>query len=605
MAQPLRRNDVNANNDVSANHVDQTAIQAQLRRILDRREFLATPRRREMLKYLVEETLAGHGDQLKGYTIGVSVFGRDEGYDPQADPVVRMEARRLRQDLSSYYVDAGRNDPVRITIPKGRYTPYFELNEAELLSGDSTEQRRDAPDLPTGYRDRVAEPTRTSPATWPAWFIAAVAVVVASTFAVWVLTARYKPSAAASNAQRGPAVVVLPYVSLSPDTESHYLADGLTADLIDNLMRFPGFRLYTRPPTPDVFRASSQEPTKLGRELGVTYVVRGNVATHGGQISINTQLLNATTGAVVWSKGTDAPLTPDNLFRTRRQLAGEIASELGTSYGIINSDLDARREAPKVANMQSYTCVLRAYDYRRSGFSASKFGPVLQCLEAAVKSDPDYSNAWAMLGWLYLDGGRFGFINENDLGGQYAKALETADRAIKQDPDNVLAISALSAINHYMRRYDESERLARRALELNPFDSDIIAQLGWRLSVRGKFDEGVPLLERAIARTANPPAWYFPLVAINDYLKGDYGKILETAKQFSANSSDLNQALIAIAYAELGDAGAARQALGNMSPDGTLSRDPASYFRRHGATDEITEAVVAALSKARSFALEN
>jgi len=98
-------------------------VREELARILESGDFKATPRRREMLSYLVEELLAGRGHLLKGYTIGVSVFGREENFDPQADPVVRLEARRLRQDLDSYYVADGRCNPFRISIPKGRYIP--------------------------------------------------------------------------------------------------------------------------------------------------------------------------------------------------------------------------------------------------------------------------------------------------------------------------------------------------------------------------------------------------------------------------------------------------------------------------------------------------
>ena len=69
------------------------------------------------------ETLAGRGESLKGYAIALAVFGRGASFDPQADPVVRLEARRLRRDLDSYYMEAGQYDPVRISIPKGSYVP--------------------------------------------------------------------------------------------------------------------------------------------------------------------------------------------------------------------------------------------------------------------------------------------------------------------------------------------------------------------------------------------------------------------------------------------------------------------------------------------------
>ena len=77
---------------------------------------------------MVEELLAGRADRLKGYTIATDVFGRDESFDPQTDPVVRLEARRLRRALEHCYLTAGRDDPIRIEIPKGGYA---RLRDAE------------------------------------------------------------------------------------------------------------------------------------------------------------------------------------------------------------------------------------------------------------------------------------------------------------------------------------------------------------------------------------------------------------------------------------------------------------------------------------------
>lgn len=107
-------------------HPRKEAVLAELQRILDSTDFRSTPRRRQLLNYLIGELLAGRENGLKGYTIATVVFGRDENFDPQTDPIVRTEARRLRHDLDSYYVSAGRNNPLRITIPKGQYIPVVE-----------------------------------------------------------------------------------------------------------------------------------------------------------------------------------------------------------------------------------------------------------------------------------------------------------------------------------------------------------------------------------------------------------------------------------------------------------------------------------------------
>jgi len=165
-----------------------------------------------------------------------------------------------------------------------------------------------------------------------------------------------------------------------------------------------------------------------------------------------------------------------------------------------------------------------------------------------------------------------------------------------------LALKALSSIYHYMGRYDESERLARKAEDLNPNDPDTLAQLGWRLAVRGKFEEGIPILKRAIERTANPPGWYFHLITIDLYLKGNYGQMLQVAQRSTTGGLGVSQLLVAIAAGALGKRELAQQALDKMSTYAQLSHDPTAYLRRHGATDDIVNALMNGLQKARQVA---
>jgi hypothetical protein len=75
------------------------------------------------LRFVVEEKLADRGDRLKAFSIACEVYGRDENFDPRSDTIVRVDAGRLRHRLASYYKSAGCNDPVRIDVPKGGYSP--------------------------------------------------------------------------------------------------------------------------------------------------------------------------------------------------------------------------------------------------------------------------------------------------------------------------------------------------------------------------------------------------------------------------------------------------------------------------------------------------
>ncbi len=578
-------------------------IRAELDRILSSPHLQASQKRRAFLRFIVEETLAGRANRLKGHTIAVAVFGRDETFDSQTDPVVRLEARRLRRDLDCYYVDAGAHDAVRISVPKGSYVPRFEWHDAPPPEPVPEVPGPVAPD-DDGTDGAGASPVASR---WPngrrnmavVGLVAALIAIAAAASWFFPSTQRMLPSGSLATE---PAVIVVPFRALSSREDSRYLADGISQELIANLMGFPGFRIYTLPSGFEQI-ASRTEPVRLGRDLGVTFVVNGAVNSNDEQIRVAVQMVDATTGKVLWSHTYHRPLTPQALMLVQRELAGEIAGALGQPYGTVASDLSLLADTPAVSSMQSYICVLRAFSYRRD-FSKETFGPVYDCLEEAVRRDPDYSDAWAMLGWLHLDAGRFEFNGPENVQEEYRKAYQAASRAMSLEPNNTLALKAMSSIDHYLKRFEDSERLARQAVELNPYDPDTLAQLGWRLAVRGNFEEGIPILERAIERTVNPPGWYFYLIAVDHLMKGDYERMLEAAERSVGDSFPINQALIAIAAGELGQAETARTALEQMSTFAPLARDPIAHFRRHGATDAILDAVAQGLAKARAVAAQ-
>jgi len=111
---------------VESNRVPDAAVRQQLDRILNSPTFQQVDRLKRFLTFITTEALVGRSDQLKEYVIGVQVFGKEESFDPRTDPIVRVQARRLRARLVSYYRDAGQNDDVVIELPKGGYAPVFK-----------------------------------------------------------------------------------------------------------------------------------------------------------------------------------------------------------------------------------------------------------------------------------------------------------------------------------------------------------------------------------------------------------------------------------------------------------------------------------------------
>jgi hypothetical protein len=105
-------------------------IRTALERLIASPAFTKSPQLAHFLSFVVEETLAGRGDRIKAYTIAADALGRDASFDPQNDPIVRVEAGRLRRALEHYYASDGRNDPIVIAMPRGHYVPIFRMNTA-------------------------------------------------------------------------------------------------------------------------------------------------------------------------------------------------------------------------------------------------------------------------------------------------------------------------------------------------------------------------------------------------------------------------------------------------------------------------------------------
>jgi TolB-like protein/tetratricopeptide (TPR) repeat protein len=590
MTSIIRNND--STNTVAAECPSADQVRVQLQRILDSTELQGSARRRALLEYLVKETLADRTGELKGYSVALDVFGRGDGFDPSSDPVVRLEAGRLRRSLDTYYANTGRLDALRITIPKGAYVAHFTwqpTNVVERPAGTelpaplpSTDEKTAPPELDT---------VRPRPIGLIAALVAGALLVVAVLSWFW-----FHDDAAGVADTRGPAIIVLPFEALNTDEDTLLFAASLTQDLISDLMRFPDFRLYSAPAS---FRQDAMaNPTALGRNLGVSYVVKGNVQAELKMIRIGVHLVDASTGQVTWSGRFELALTPNDLLGMRGALSSAVATALGEPYGVVNTMLSHRLTATSEPSMTSYACVLRAYEYRRT-FEDALFAPALACLTEAVSRDPDYADAWAMLGWLHLDAVRQDMVAPAEFPNHLAQAQDAGMRAVRLDPGSQRGLEALAAIAFFNASYDEAERLQRKALALNPNDPEALAQLGWRLAVRGNWEDGLPALEMAIARSADPPGWYYHLIAVHDYLEGDFSQALAAAEHSARVGSVIGLSLAAISHAKLGDMDAAQKNLAAMAESWPLlARDPAAAFRKFQVEEALVSKLVEALQEA-------
>lgn len=489
-------------------------VRAQMRRILSDPALQVSPARREFLRFVVEEALAGRADGLKGFTIALAVFGRKEDFDPQSDPVVRVEARRLRRDLDSYYATAGRQDRVLISIPKGGYVPHFECRAAEPAT--------DAPPPPRAGSGR--------------FLLAAVLLVAVLLGSLGWLGAAMLDFESDGSEQmsaslpRGPKLAVLPFLSQGSDPEHAYFAQGMTDQIVTDLTRFEALFVFSLP-APSDHQAASPEDRRLEVQDDIDYLLSGSVRRDGARIRVFARLVDAKSGRVVWADSFVDTLTAANVFDIQQDISSQVSAVLAGKYGVITEVGRADAQRKPSTSLAAYHCVLRYYYYQRF-FRREDHAEVRACLERAVELDPEYADAWAVLANVYAQEYRFGFNPRPELYDARGRSLAAAKRAVDLEPRNPTAQLMLANALFDQADFDGFEAAGERAIALNPNDPEPLVHVGLRLVYMGEWRRGLALVNNAVALNPEHPEWYRDPIVYYYYQTGDYERALaESATQ--------------------------------------------------------------------------
>jgi adenylate cyclase len=567
--------------DLNPETIPRDLIGAQLGHILASRAFDASRRNRAFLRFIVDETLAGRADRIKAYTIATSVLGRDEAFDPQSDPIVRIEASRLRRSLERYYLMAGQDDPVRIDIPKGSYVPSFQRLQSVGEDCASPHHayvpeppEEEPPVLPehkvwTGRAGIFSLLTsRRLPARGAGAAVASGTVAIALGIGLWVWNAETEPETViAAAASRGPSIIVLPFEDLSGDPAKAYLAGGITEEILTGLAQFKELFVFARETGAHYSSATTYEEPH--RELGARYVLKGSVREAKGRIRVTARLSDTTTGAQLWASAYEDVGSGADLFQLQSDIARRVVVEVAQPYGIIaRADLQLMRgKSPE--SLSAYECVLQVHHYYRH-MSAERVEDARSCLERATESDPEYADAWALLGMSYLDQVRLRTAQRSQDEDLLDRALRAAQRAADVAPDGALAHRSLLLVHSFRGEVEEALTAGERALALSPNNAEILAEFGMRLALMGRWERGIALIDGAIARNPAHPGWYHTAPALNFYRQGRYAEALEEARQIDAPGWVHTHTVLAMIYGQLGqeeEARAAAHRILELDPD--------------------------------------
>jgi adenylate cyclase len=556
-------------------------IKAQLERIATSEEFPGVGRGGAFLRYVVGEVLAGRAKRIKGYSIAIEVFGRKDGFT-QDDPVVRIEAGRLRRTLERYYLVAGQSDPLKIDIPKGCYVPTFAW--ACPQAGDPAFE---AP--PT-----VAIKTRMDWRTQGEWIVMVLGVLTivgAVAFDHWEAVAPAMQVSGLSDnesVQMEPTLVVVPFADLGGGANARTYANGLTEELLTALPRFKEIKVSEGAAAD----ASSSDAggTNMRQGLGAQYLLAGGVRVSGNRVRVTARLLETRTDSILWSQNYDDDLYTQGQIAAQADVANEVATAVAQPYGII-STAAAARLSPGDAG--PYACTLRFYAYR-SDLSAERHGPVRDCLESAVARYPTYATAWAMLSITYLDEHRFKYNQRNGEPSALERSLQAARRAVHIDPDNTRGQQALMTALFFNKQPEESLRVGEQALKINPNDTEVISEFGTRLAMSGQWKRGASLLRDALVRNPGGAGHYHGIVALADYMQDDNAHAVAEIRQADQQKFPLFHLVAAIVYAQAGIGDDAKRESASFSKSGP-------EFLVH-LSDEIEERLLRPLDRDRILA---
>lgn len=463
-----------------------------LERVLSSHSFEKSPRQQDLLRYLVKESLAGNAERLKGYTLGVELFGRGVDFDPTTDAIVRVEVGRLRTKLREYYQALGKADDVQFDLPKGGY--QIEL----ILAPPKINQTAQSP--ATDYHSGDAYLHEIS-------------------------------------------LAVLPFSNLTPDTTQEHLVDGIVDNVIFELSRLSGLFVISRQSS-FRYRGMQKSCQEIGRELGVCYLLEGSIQSSAGKIRVTVKLIKASQEKCVWAERFDSSL--QEIFALQDEITLCIVKALQVRLSPVEAELFGHEGTESV----------EAHDALLRGMACHwKYSPkpVIEgriYFTRAVELDPNYASARAWLARNLLFLWVMHWDPDRTLRDQ---AMQHAQEAVRLNPKLSYAHSMLGWAHLWCQHRDESISHCREAVGLDPNNAEAHLFLSMSLSCAGFGEEALFYIEKAMRFNPLSSPFYEFVHGLAYYVTQDFEKAIAAFKRGCALSDTFppNYVYLCTAYAFL------------------------------------------------------
>lgn len=542
-------------------------VRAALERVLAAPDFIASPRLAAFLRFVVEATLEGRADEIKGYTIAVEALGRPPSFDPQSDPIVRVEATRLRRALERYYTTVGAEDPLVIDIPKGGYVPLFQPRaEAPAAPAPAGPEPQPAPAAP----DATDAPRPT-----PVWQrtgmrLAAAAAGVVLLAGLALLAVQINPfgsdrGTALADRIRLPVVEVRPFEAAGPGAPAEAELRAIEEQMRDAFARFDFVEVKAAGATP---HETGVPEICSGPQSRSVFALAGLAEGRAdGTFSLVTRVTDRCDGSIIWSASLDGLAQGSALADSERRAVRDVATAIMESYGVI--PVRARAQALAKAPDSGFGCIAAAVAYVR-GDPQGQRGNGTACLVQLTRRERDFALGYAVRATAQL----YATLHDdtpNPTAEEMEEFLDAAERAAELAPASAYAARTLALVQLFAGEPDDAVATAEKALKLNPLDFDVAATVATVFIGAGRVEEGEALLLRARREGAVRTNHQDTFLGMAAFMRNDVLAAQAMVPQLTLHSAIESKLALALCLHTLGRASSEREVVGALlhrMPDG-------------------------------------
>ena len=500
------------------------------------------------------------GDVIKEgkriYGEGVNIAARIEGLAEGGGICLSRTAfDQVRNKLNLGYEYLGEHTVKNIAEPLRVYKVLMAPEAAGKVIGEA----------------RPKQPKRRYPAVAG---LAAV-LVIAGALAFWQFQFR-RPSVEPARVDKmalplpdKPSIAVLPFFNMSGGPDQDLFCDGFTDQIITSLSKIPHLFIIASNST-FTYKGKPVKVQQVAEDLGVRYVLEGSIQKAEKKIRIRVQLIDAVSGHHMWAESYDR--NPEDVFAIQDEIAGKIITSLQVN-------LTSREYASAVGkgtkNLQAlqYWWLAQAHYIKmkkEDNFLARQYA------EKALELDPQYSTAWAELGFTHLMDSLMGWSISREESMKFAE--EYARKALSLNLSDLKSQLLVCRIAHVKREYDRAIEYAEKAVNENPNDAYALFFLSFTMTSAGRHVEAVANVRKALRQTPHYPPHFlsgfwgsFFLRQYDDAIWAGE-KMLEAARK-GLLTERLGYPLLIAAYSEMGQEEKARQyasELLKLNPNYTL-----------------------------------